>query len=72
MHVADEGFEPVGDEFDWPAEYLAQRRHDDFIAVNVELDPEPATYIGANHPHPVFIDAEMPAVDVLLLPGCLM
>ena len=72
MHVADKGLQTVGDKFYRPPEHPAKRGDGNLVAVDVQLDPETAADIRTQDPDPVFVDAQMPAVNVLLLPRRLM
>ena len=72
MHVADEGFKPVGDELDRSAKQTAERSGSDLVAVDMQFDAETAADIGTDHADLVFVDPEMPGKHVLLLPGCLV
>jgi len=72
LDVADEGFQPVGGIFDRPAEDPADGRDRDLLAIDVQLDAEPAADIGRHHADEVLGDAEMARQRVLLVPGRLV
>ena len=72
VDVADEGFQAVGDVFDRLADQHRDRRDRDLVAIDMELDPEPAADIGRDHPDRVLGQAQMQGKNVLLQPGRLM
>ena len=65
MNVGIEAFDPVGDEFDRPAQQFRQRIGRHFVGVDVDLDAEGAADILADHANLRFLKAEMKRRDVL-------
>ena len=72
LDVGEEGLHPVGGVFDRLAEQDRQRRHRDLVAIDVQLDAEPAADVRRDHPHRALGQAEQAGQRVLLLPGRLM
>ena len=68
MDVADERLHPVDDVLDRPSEKLADRGDRDLVAVDVELDAEPAADVGRDDPDQMLRNAEMARQRVLLVP----
>ena len=68
MDVADERLHPVDDVLDRPSEDLAHRRDRDLVAVDVELDAEPAADIGRHDADQMFRNPEIARQRVLLVP----
>ena len=65
MDVGHERFHAVGNELDRTLQHDAERRRSHFVGVGVNLDAVGAADILADHPDPIFVQAEMLGVQVL-------
>ncbi len=65
MDVGDEALEPVGDEFDRPAEQLRQRDHCHLVGVDVHLDAERAADVLGHDAHLVLFEPKVLGEEVL-------
>ena len=68
LDVADEGFHAVGGIFYRPAQNPADGRDRDLLAIDVQLDAEPAADIGRHDTDEMLGNAEMARQRVLLVP----
>ena len=65
VNIGVEAFDPVGDEFDRPAQQFRQRIGRHFVGVDVDLDAEGAADVLADHANLRLLEAEMKRRDVL-------
>ena len=65
MDIGVEALDPVGDEFDRPAQQFRQRIGRHFVGIDVDLDAEGAADILADHANLRFLEPEMERGDVL-------
>ena len=65
VDVGIKTFDPVGDEFDRPAQQFRQRIGRHFIGINMDLDAEGAADILADHTNLLLLQPQMEGRDVL-------
>ncbi len=65
VNVGVEAFDPVGDEFDRPAQQFRQRIGRHFIGIDMNLDAEGAADVLADHANLLLLEPQMKGRDVL-------
>ena len=67
MRIGAEGLDAVGAVLHRTAQQPGDRSRRDLVVMDVDLEPEPAPHVRADHPHAMIVDAEQGGIDLLHL-----